>query len=207
MSNAKRAVKTIKKYIEEQGDLFMSDIIQMAKKVLLIGDPSVGKTSLVRKFVLDIFDDKYLTTLGTKVTNKTLILTPQDLNKRVELKMLIWDVMGQKEYRLIQESAYQGSSGAIVVCDLSRKETLDHLGNWVSDLFNISGVIPLLFVGNKIDLMDTSTLDVTELDNVSMSYEAPYYLASAKTGENVEDAFHTLGLNMINTSIHELAEL
>jgi small GTP-binding protein len=185
----------------------MSEIIQMAKKVLLIGDPSVGKTSLVRKFVLDIFDDKYLTTLGTKVTNKTMILNSPELNKNVELKMLIWDVMGQKEYKLIQESAYQGSSGAIVVGDLSRKETLDNLGNWVSDLFNISGVIPLLFVANKLDLIDTASADVTELENLSMSYEAPYYLTSAKTGENVENAFHALGINMINSSLHEINKL
>jgi small GTP-binding protein len=160
----------------------MSDIIQMAKKILLIGDPSVGKTSLVRKFVLDIFDDKYLTTLGTKVTNKTMIFSPEEINKKVELKLLIWDVMGQKEYKLIQESAYQGSSGAIIVADLSRKETVDHLGNWVSDLFNISGVIPILFVGNKVDIVDTSSVDVTEMENLAMSYEAPYFLTSGVPG-------------------------
>ena len=166
----------------------MSELIQMAKKVLLIGDPSVGKTSLVRKFVLDIFDDKYLTTLGTKVTNKTMLFSPPDINQKVELKMLIWDVMGQKEYRMIQESAYQGSSGAIIVSDLSRKETIDHLGNWVSDLYNISGVIPIVFVGNKMDLVDSTSINTSEFENLAMSYESPYILTSAKTGENVEGA-------------------
>jgi small GTP-binding protein len=186
----------------------MSEIIQLAKKILLIGDPSVGKTSLVRKFVLDIFDDKYLTTLGTKVTNKTMIFSPTELsNKKVELKMLIWDVMGQKEYKMIQESAYQGSSGAIIVADLSRKETIDHLGAWVSDLYNISGVVPVLFVGNKMDLVDQNSIELTEMDNLSMSYEAPYFLTSAKTGENVENAFKALGNSLINTSIEELNQI
>ena len=185
----------------------MTDTIEVAKKILLIGDPSVGKTSLVRKFVLDIFDDKYLTTLGTKVTNKTMILTPAELKQKVELKMLIWDVMGQKEYKLIQESAYQGASGAIIVCDLSRDDTMENLNSWVSDLFNISGVIPVVFVGNKIDLIDQSNLDATNLENVAMSYESPFFLTSAKTGENVEDTFKALGNIIINNSISDLLSL
>lgn len=185
----------------------MSETIHLAKKVLLIGDPSVGKTSLVRKFVLDIFDDKYLTTLGTKVTNKTLLFAPEALNKRVELKLLIWDVMGQKEYKMIQESAYQGSSGAIIVGDLSRKETIDNLGNWVSDLFNISGVIPIVFVGNKIDLVDPNSVSKVELDNLSMSYEAPYLITSAKTGENVEATFQELGKVIVRSSMKELSQV
>jgi len=185
----------------------MSGTIQLAKKILLIGDPSVGKTSLVRKFVLDIFDDKYLTTLGTKVTNKTIIFTPEELNKRVELKLLIWDVMGQKEYKMIQESAYQGSSAAIIVADLSRKETVDNLGNWISDLFNISGVIPIIIVGNKLDLIDQNTLDKSELENLSLSYDAPYFYTSAKTGANVETAFQALGNVIIKSSINELKKV
>ena len=179
-------------------------IIQLAKKILLLGDPAVGKTSLIRKFVLDIFDDKYLSTLGTKVTNKTMILTPQEFDQKVELKMIIWDVMGQKEYKLIQESAYKGSNGALIVCDLSRIETIKNLGNWVSDLFNIVGVIPLTFIGNKVDLVEKQTLDTKELEYLAMSYEAPFFLASAKSGENVENTFETLGKILINSSLNEL---
>ncbi len=183
----------------------MSNVIQLAKKILLIGDPAVGKTSLIRRFVLDIFDDSYLTTLGTKVTNKTMILSPEELKEKVELKLLIWDVMGQKEYQLIQESAYQGSSGAIIVGDLSRKETLDHLGTWVSDLFNITSVVPLVFVGNKVDLVETNTINREEIEHLAMSYEAPFLYSSAKTGENVENAFQILGKILINTSLEELS--
>ena len=179
----------------------MLDIIQMAKKILLIGDPAVGKTSLVRKYVLDIFDDKYLSTLGTKVTNKNMIINLPESNRKVDLKMLIWDVMGQKEYKLIRESAYQGSSGAIIVGDLSRKETLNHLGNWVSDLYNIVGVVPLIFVGNKFDLLDQNSVNQQDLEQLAMSYESPYFLTSAKTGDNVEPAFQTLGKLIINSSL------
>jgi small GTP-binding protein len=184
----------------------MTEIIQLVKKILLIGDPGSGKTSLIRKFVLDIFDDKYLTTLGTKVTNKTIILTPQELQEKVELKLMIWDVMGQTEYKLIQESAFLGASGAIVVGDLPRNETMEHLGNWVSDLFNITSVVPIVFVGNKVDLIDKTNMNLEQLEQLAMSYEAPYFLTSAKTGENVENTFETLGKQLVNASLDELRE-
>ena len=186
------------------GDIFMSDIIQIGKKILLIGDPAVGKTSLIRKFVLDIFDDSYLSTLGTKVTNKTMILSPQEITQKVELKLMIWDVMGQKEYQMIQESAYMGSNGAIIVGDLSRNDTLDHLGVWVSDLFNITSVIPLVFVGNKVDLVNPESINREKLEQLAMSYEAPFVYTSAKSGENVENMFQIIANMLINTSLEEL---
>jgi small GTP-binding protein len=182
----------------------MSDIIQIGKKILLIGDPAVGKTSLIRRFVLDIFDDSYLSTLGTKVTNKTMILNPPEITQKVELKLMIWDVMGQKEYQMIQESAYMGANGAIIVGDLVRKETLDNLGNWVSDLFNITSVIPLVFVGNKVDLVNPETIDREKLEHLAMSYEAPFVYTSAKSGENVENMFQIIANMLINTSLEEL---
>lgn len=183
----------------------MSDIIQLAKKVLLIGDPAVGKTSLVRRFVLDIFDDSYISTLGTKVTNKTMIITLPEINQKVELKLMIWDVMGQKEYQMIQESAYMGSNGAIIVGDLTREDSLTHLGNWVSDLFNITSVIPLVFVGNKVDLLDPATINREELEHLAMSYEAPFVYTSAKSGENVENMFEILAKMLANSSLDEVA--
>jgi Ras-related protein Rab-1A len=185
----------------------MSDIIQLAKKILLIGDPAVGKTSLIRRFVLDIFDDSYISTLGTKVTNKTMIINLPELNQRVELKLMIWDVMGQKEYQMIQESAYRGANGAIIVGDLTRKESLDNLGTWVSDLFNITSVIPIVFVGNKVDLIEIASINRQELEHLAMSYEAPFVYTSAKSGENVESMFDILAKMIANTSIEELNNL
>lgn len=183
----------------------MSEIIQIAKKILLIGDPAVGKTSLIRRFVLDIFDDSYLSTLGTKVTNKTMILSLPEINKKVELKLMIWDVMGQKEYAMIQESAYMGSNGAIIVGDLSRMDTLNHLGNWVSDLYNITSVIPLVFVGNKVDLVNPTSINRDEMEKLAMSYEAPLVYTSAKSGENVENMFQIMAKLLTNASLEELS--
>src|SRR3990170_686092 len=77
------------------------------RKVLLLGDASVGKTSLIRRFVVDKFSDDYITTIGTKVTKRDLRLELG--NRTVDLSLMIWDVLGQKGYKGIQESAFRGS--------------------------------------------------------------------------------------------------
>src|SRR5207249_1578112 len=91
------------------------------RKILLLGDASVGKTSLIRRFVVDKFSDDYITTIGTKVTKKDLRFDQG--NRTVDLSMMIWDVLGQKGYKGIQESAFRGARGVILVFDLTRPET------------------------------------------------------------------------------------
>ena len=178
----------------------MEETLKIGKKVVLLGDPAVGKTSLIRKFVMDFFDDKYLETLGTKVTNKVLKFQDPEKKMHIELRMSIWDIMGQESYRLIQKSAFRAASGAILVADLTRKETLDNLDNWISELFNITGVIPVIFVGNKKDLIENVSEKNENLEHLSKSYLTVFYLTSAKTGENVDDAFETLGQMLLNTT-------
>ena len=104
----------------------MPETEQVSMKIVLLGDPSVGKTSLIKKYVLDIFHDQYLSTLGTKVTTKKLLFPGKSTNNNIELTLIIWDVMGQSGYKLIHESAFQSSKGAIIVCDLTRKETFQN---------------------------------------------------------------------------------
>jgi GTPase SAR1 family protein len=71
--------------------------VELTKKVCLIGDPGVGKTSLIHRYVLDLFDDSYLTTIGAKVTKKMVGLDVADCDLHVNLNLMIWDVAGKKE--------------------------------------------------------------------------------------------------------------
>ncbi len=181
----------------------MSELLKIRKKIILLGDSQVGKTSLIRKFVIDLFDDKYIETLGTKITNKVITLNYPDKNIVVELKMLIWDLMGHGDYHLLHESAFTGSSGAILVGDLTREETLNNLDLWTSNLFGVTGQIPIIFIGNKSDLVNDNVEKPKVLQELATSFQTIFLLSSAKTGLNVESAFRVLGKNLIDSHFNE----
>ena len=186
------------------GDIQMSDSITLTKKILLLGDPGVGKTSMIRKFVYDLFEDKYISTLGTKVTSKKLVYNYPTKNKTINMKFMIWDVMGQKDYEMFHQSAYMGSQGAILVCDITRNETLENIPTWLSGLFNVTGEIPIVIIGNKNDLITQRQFDHSDMSKIASTFGAPTLLTSPKTGDNVENAFMTLGQNVIQVDFNAL---
>lgn len=169
---------------------------RMKQKVLLLGDGAVGKTSLIRKFVLDTFSDDYITTIGTKVTKKELeVKSGPD---KVTFTLLIWDVLGQKGYTSVQRTAYTGAKGVIFICDLSRKETLNSLREyWLPEVAGaITAGFSAVVVGNKNDLPDP---EITEADLAAFAEDlgTPHFTSSAKTGEHVEEMFATLAAEMV----------
>lgn len=158
---------------------------QFVKKICLLGDGEVGKTSLIRRYVLDLFDDQYIQTFGAKVSKKVLDL--EDVN----LTLMIWDVLGQKTQKALHSTYYAGANGALLVCDMTRPETFEHLKHWAADLLGVSGEIPVIILGNKCDL--EMKIDPLELKVFAANLGCPAMLTSAKTGENVQEAFQALG--------------
>jgi small GTP-binding protein len=164
----------------------------MKIKVCLVGEAAVGKTSLIRRFVLDDFDDKYIQTLGTKVSKKELNVTGSS-NEPVKVDMTIWDIMGQKGFReLLKEAYFYGAKGVIAVAEVTRKTTLDDLDDWIEGVYSVTGKIPIQFMANKWDLRDQAEIREEELIQATKAYDSPYFFTSAKTGENVEAAFQNL---------------
>lgn len=166
-------------------------------KICLIGDSAVGKTSLIRRYVMDIFSDKYIATFGTKISKKKLKVKHKGTQKEVTL--VIWDVIGQKEFReLVKEAHFYGSNGALVVCDTTRKKSLAGLGEWVKGLYSVTGKIPLVFLANKSDLEDQAEFRIEELKMFAQLYKAETMPVSAKTGQNVEEAFEAIALKVLD---------
>ena len=162
-----------------------------SKKVCLLGDFAVGKTSLVRRFVYDLFDDKYISTIGVKVSRKTVAIPRAD--DVVELIIMLWDLGGGEEFDRVRTSYLRGAAGAVLVCDLTRAETLDHLPAYAENLRKVSPDVCLMLTANKYDLVDQQQITPAQIETVAAGLQAPYYLSSARTGEDVDTMFRHLG--------------
>ncbi len=166
------------------------------KKVLILGDGAVGKTSLIRRFVVDKFSDEYITTIGTKTTKKDLVLDVDGQPWNVSL--LVWDVLGQKGYTEIQTSAFQGAKAVILVYDVSRPETRGSLVDyWIPRVWKVLGKLPMVIFANKSDLAADPKGEEAQLASLCDLYGCSGHLTSAKTGDGVELAFAGLGRDLI----------
>ncbi len=177
----------------------MSEEINLTLKVCFLGDSSVGKTSLIKKYVYDIFDDSYLMTMGTKVTKKKFSIEVPEQDKIFHLTFMIWDIIGDIHFRgLLHHSYLHGAGGALLVCDITRPETMESLNNWMESLESEGETkVPAIFIGNKNDLKGEKKVSEDEMNKLADVYSSLWYLTSAKTGVNVEEAFKTLGMKMV----------
>lgn len=178
--------------------LFMPTIRPMKAKLALCGDAGVGKTSLIRRFVLDEYQDTYLQTLGTKVS-KVDLSVPYGADTEVRLDMSIFDIMGQTGFReTVSETYFHGAQGLLAVADLTRKESLDALNEWIQTALGIAGEVPVYLLVNKKDLEAQRAIEDEEIRRFAESHGAPYLYASAKTGEFVEDAFYSIAIEVVD---------
>jgi small GTP-binding protein len=163
----------------------------LSKKVCLLGEFAVGKTSLVRRFVYDLFDDRYMSTIGVKVSRKVVVLPSQD--ELVELTLMLWDLAGSEEFSRMRTSYLRGAAGAVLVCDVTRPDTLERLRACALDALDASPGIRLVIAANKCDLVDQWRIKEGDLERAAALVDAPYYVTSAKTGQDVETLFRCLG--------------
>jgi len=178
--------------------------VNMKLKVCLLGDGAVGKTSLIHRFVDNMFSEDYLLTLGTQTSKKTLIIKKPELQKDFNLTFIIWDIMGQISFRTLLHPDYlKGAKGAIVVCDLTRRETLEHLEDWMDSLFLEESVMPCVFVANKCDLTEEQEFKLRDIGRLASQFHSPFFITSAKTGENVESTFQALGNEILDELLNK----
>jgi len=173
----------------------------ISQKICTIGDFGVGKTSLIRRFVEREFSDEYLSTVGVKISRKTMDLeTDKPDNSSIKVQFLIWDIEGKTKFKGIAPSYLQGAKGAIIVADLTRKETIFNLQEHI-DLF--ASINPqktkIILAFNKFDLVEKEKIiNVIEDELISKNNKIiSTYYTSAKTGENVDKMFYTLAENII----------
>lgn len=159
----------------------------IAKKVLLVGSFGVGKTSLIRRFVLNEFSEDYISTIGVRVSAKIVKIQEE------EIKLLIWDIAGTYGEEKIPKSYFLGASAAMFVFDVSREETYLNIENQLNSVKSISGLNNILLLGNKKDLIsDEELAEIIKIVPISIDL-----ITSAKEDEYVEDAFIKLTLQSL----------
>ncbi|HYU06636.1 MAG TPA: Rab family GTPase [Thermoplasmata archaeon] len=175
-------------------------------KVVLLGDGGVGKTSLVRRFVVDQYSDDYITTVGTKVSKKSVNVG--SALDEVEMIMQIWDVLGQKGYSGVQETAIKGAQGVLVVYDVTNGESRRAIDDyWMPAVWRLAGVIPMVLAANKSDLAEDRVWAEEYLYFLAQKYTCPGILTSAKTGDKVELAFKALGDQILRSAHHAVKHI
>jgi len=167
----------------------------ISKKICLLGDFAVGKTSLTRRFVYDLFSDKYISTIGVRVSRKTVAIPVG--GDVVELTIMLWDLGGSEEFNLMRASYLRGAVGAVLVCDLTRPGTLDMIRTYADELLSVSPGAHFVLAANKCDLIDHQRLAQEHVESTAADVNAPYYYTSAKTGDEVETLFRHLGRLLI----------
>jgi len=163
-------------------------------KILLLGDGSVGKSSIRSVFIGEEFKEMIRATVGADITKKTM-----DINANM-ITYVIYDLAGQPHFEVVRDLFYLGAQGALLVFDITNKRSLFSIQDgWVKSLYRLAGHVPAVLVGNKIDLeleRSVTKEDIEELlKMVSNDHAANlnYIETSAKTGENIEKPFRILG--------------
>jgi len=171
----------------------MKKIKKLSLKIIIVGEPAVGKTSLVKKFVSGQFAKDYRSSIGTNIFIKKI-----NLKNIGKVTIQLWDIAGQERWINMRRSYYVGSKGVLIVGDLTRKNTFDQIRHfWVPDIKQHCEVAPIVLLANKNDLeKELSEKEINSLGKEINAISVVY--TSAKTGENVEIAFKMISEQVIN---------
>ena len=154
-------------------------------KYIIIGDAYVGKSNLLLRYAHGQFKDDYQLTIGVEFAAKNVKIRGKTY------RIQIWDTAGQESFRSITRGYYKSSVCALVVYDISNKESFNNISTWIEDCKNQSPkTIFFVLVGNKSDLEDKRQVSTEEGQELAEKYGIPFYETSAKTGANINEIFY-----------------
>jgi len=161
-------------------------------KILLLGPPAVGKTSLWHRFINKTFEENYAMTIGVQVSTKDVTF------RNAVVKLSVWDVGGQIRFEKLRKNFYNGAQGALLIFDLTRKETFSQLEDWINEVNSYLGYkIPFMLIGNKNDLKAAKKFKTKEVEQFAKAQDSIYLETSAKTGDGVKIAFKELIISLV----------
>jgi len=153
-------------------------------KYIIIGDTAVGKSCLLQQFTDNRFQPVHDLTIGVEFGSKTIMIEGN------AVKLQIWDTAGQEKFRSITRSYYRGAAGCLLVYDITRRETFEHLPSWLEDCRKYASQnITIILIGNKSDIETKRVVSKSEAEDFARANNLTFLETSAKTAENVDQAF------------------
>ncbi len=164
-------------------------------KILLLGEFRVGKSSMVLRYVEDRFPGDYMATIGANFLVKSVDL------ENIKVGLQIWDLGGHTRSSQVGRVFFQGVSGALLVYDLTRPDTLEKIPLWQEQLKTFSPRTKLYLVGNKNDLEEERQITTEEGQNAQEKYSVDHFFeTSAKTGDHIQEAFEHMAFSLVQAS-------
>jgi small GTP-binding protein len=163
-------------------------------KVIAVGDGAVGKTSITLRFSTGTFRDSYIMTIGVDFAVKSIDVGTTEGARKIKLQ--IWDTGGQERFSYVRPLYYKGAMGGLVVFDVTQVESFQNLPKWFDEVKKNRGNIPLVLVGNKVDLPDRK-VNAERAREIAKKNGLQYLETSAKTGESVDKVFYELSKKMV----------
>jgi len=153
-------------------------------KIITLGDSQVGKSSLIVRYIENKFTLNYLTTMGFDIKNKQITL-----RDGTDAKLMIFDTAGQERFRSLAESYIKKANCALLVYDISKRETFENIGKWMESIGETGEEMPTILIGNKSDLNDDRLVSFEEGKKKAEEYKCPFFETSCKTGDHVNECF------------------
>ena len=159
---------------------------QIGLKILIIGDSRVGKTSLLLKYVDNIFPEEHIGTIGVEYKDKYV------KRGNFNIRLSIWDTAGQERFRSITKNIYRNANGVLFVYDITNKKSFENIRNWIKDTQKIDKDIKGIILGNKIDLNNIKEVGKDYLEDLGAKFKMPVLEVSAKDNINVVEVFNLI---------------
>ncbi len=169
-------------------------------KIIIIGDGTVGKTSLIRKYVKHQIDNEYMPTVGASISKQPVTLGAGD--DAVKVSLLIFDIGGQARFEKLHKVYYQGAKGVVLVFDLTNDKSFQDIEKWREELGKYKlNKVPIMLVGNKCDLESNRKVSPEQIAELQTKLDLPdYFESSALNGKNVDNLFNTLAMKIFSLS-------
>lgn len=186
---------------------------EMVLKILVVGNPKCGKSSIINRYVNKTFDPKYKSTVGTDFMRKKVVVKMPGSDKKIGVLLQFWDIAGQDRFQKVTRPFFQKAKGVVIVCDVSREGTVEAVRNWKEEIDNFAGSteLPVVLFANKADLLNGSMEEAVKMGATmermcSDQNILGWWITSARTGDCLDEGFRTLVQRIAERDVFQQGE-